>query len=260
VTAYDASDGASVVVVEGRHARWAHVTGIVPASLWVTQHDQAREAYERAEAALSLAGMTFGQVVRTWVFIEDILGWYADLNRARTAFYRQRGIFDGLVPASTGVGARNPLGAAVALNLLALAPLGPEIAVTRVPSPLQCSAEDYGSSFSRAIEIEEPGLRRLMVSGTASIAPDGQTVHADDLGAQIELTMNVVEAILVSRGMGWADVTRAVAYFRDASDGPAFDEYRAAAGIPELPTVVTECTICRDDLLFEIEVDAARAT
>jgi len=259
VTSYEAGDGASVVVVEGRHARWAYVTGIVPGKLWVAEHDQARDAFERAETALALAGMGFGNVIRTWVFVEDILGWYDDLNRARTAFFRERGVFDGLVPASTGVGARNPVGAAVALNLIALAPLTPDIAITRVPSPLQCSAEDYGSSFSRAIEIEEPGLRKLLVSGTASIAPSGETAHVGDLEAQIELTMDVVEAILVSRGMDWSDATRAVAYFRDAADGTAFDAFCSSAGIPDLPAIVTECTICRDDLLFEIEVDAAKS-
>jgi enamine deaminase RidA (YjgF/YER057c/UK114 family) len=256
VTAYDPEEGVSVVVIEDAQARWAYVTGIHPAKLWATQFDQARDAFDRAAAALTLAGMDFTQVVRTWVYVEDILAWYGDLNRARTAFYREHGVFDGIVPASTGVGARNPMGAAVTLNLLALAPTSDAISITRVPSPLQCSAEEYGSSFSRALEIGEPGLRRLIVSGTASIAPDGRTAHVGDLDAQIELTMDVVEAILVSRGMGWPDVTRAVAYFRAAEDASAYEAFRARRGLPHLPLVVTECTICRDDLLFELEADA----
>ncbi|NLH99278.1 MAG: hypothetical protein GX446_07270 [Chthonomonadales bacterium] len=256
VTHYDAENGATVVVVEDRFARWAYVTGVVPANLWATQHDQAYDAYGRAEAALALAGMSFRQVIRTWVFVEDILGWYGDLNRARTAFYRERGVFDGIVPASTGVGACNPAGAAVLLNLMALAPKSADIVVERIRSPLQCSAEDYGSSFSRALEIREPGLRRLLVSGTASIAPDGSTCHVGDLDGQIELTLDVVEAILRSRGMNWSDVTRATAYFRAGADAPALNERLGARAMPALPWIVTECTICRDDLLFEIEVDA----
>ncbi len=257
VTAYDTDDGVSVMVVEAREARWAYITGVHPTRLWATQHDQARDAFDRANAALDIVGMSFGQVIRTWVFVEDILAWYGDLNRARTAFFREHGVFDGIVPASTGVGALNPLGAAVAINLMAVAPRSRRIKIESVPSPMQCSAEDYGSSFSRALEVTEPGLRRLIVSGTASIAPGGETEHVGDVSGQIALTMDVVEAILESRGMGWNDVTRAVAYFRDRDDAPAFDAYRARTGLPELPLLITECTICRDDLLYEIEVDAA---
>ncbi len=257
VTTYDSDDGVSVVVVEDANARRAYVTGILPSRLWATQHDQARDAFDRANAALDLVGMSFAHVVRTWVYVEDILGWYADLNRARTAFFREHGVFDGIVPASTGVGALNPLGAAVALNLVALAPKTGDVRVERVTSPLQCSAEDYGSSFSRALEVTEPGLRRLIVSGTASIAPGGETEHVGDLHAQIARTMEVVEAILESRSMAWSNVTRAVAYFKDREDAPAFEGYRSRAGLPAFPVLVTECTICRDDLLYEIEVDAA---
>ena len=256
VAHYDTDNGAAVTVVEDRFARWAYVTGVVPAGLWAPQYEQARDAFERAGAALALAGMSFTHVVRTWVFVEDILGWYGDLNRARTAFYRQHGVFDGVVPASTGVGASNPAGAALLLNLIALDPKTADVRVERVASPLQCSAEDYGSSFSRALEIREPGLRRLLVSGTASIAPDGTTCHVGDLPGQIERTLDVVEAILDSRGMTWDQVTRATAYFRDGADAPALDHHLQRRGAEGLPWVVTECTICRDDLLFEIEVDA----
>lgn len=256
ITHYDAEGGAAVTVVEDRHARWAYVTGVVPARLWAPPGEQAYNAYERAEAALALAGMSFAHVVRTWVFVEDILGWYGDLNRARTTFYRERGVFDGTVPASTGVGACNPAGAAVLLDVIALDPKSSDIVVERVASPLQCSAEDYGSSFSRALEIREPGLRRLLVSGTASIGPDGATRHVDDLDRQIELTFDVVEAILRSRDMDWTDVSRATAYFRHGSDAPALGSHLRHRSMQGIPWVVTECTICRDDLLFEIEVDA----
>ena len=102
--------------------------------------------------------------------------------------------------------------------------------------------------------------RRLWVSGTASIAPSGQTVHVGDVAGQIELTMQVVAAILESRGLGWADVSRAIAYVRAADMAQQFQAYRAAHGLVDWPVVTTENVICRDDLLFEIEVDAGRVT
>ena len=70
-----------------------------------------------------------------------------------------------------------------------------------------------------------PDHRRLYVSGTASIEPSGKTAHIGDPAKQISLTMEVVAAILESRRMTWADVSRAIAYFKDIKDAPLFDEY-----------------------------------
>jgi hypothetical protein len=74
----------------------------------------------------------------------------------------------------------------------------------------------------------------------------------------VALTMQVVHAILESRGMGWADVTRGLAYFKHAEDAPLFEKHRVNNRIPLFPGVIAENCICRDDLLFEIEVDAIR--
>ena len=127
-----------------------------------------------------------------------------------------------------------------------------------VRSPLQSAALEYGSSFSRAVELDLPDHRRLYISGTASINPNGITVHVGDPKAQVALTMKVVHAILASRGMDWADVTRGLAYFRHAEDAPLFENYRINNNIPLFPVVIAENCICRDDLLFEIEVDAIK--
>jgi hypothetical protein len=59
--------------------------------------------------------------------------------------------------------------------------------------------------------------------------------------------------------MRWEDVTRATAYVRHPEDAGVFEDYRASRGLPELPVVVAHNTICRDDLLFELEVDAVQA-
>ena len=54
-----------------------------------------------------------------------------------------------------------------------------------LPSPLQCPALEYGSSFSRAAELRTPGWRRVVVSGTASILPGSHEVaHVGDVDAQ----------------------------------------------------------------------------
>lgn len=159
------------------------------------------------------------------------------------------------MPASTGIGADNADGTALTLGLLAVEPRSGAAGVREVPSPLQGPAGDYGSSFSRAVELTLGGARKLFVSGTASIDLDGRTVHTGDVAGQIECTVAVLEALLASRGMGWGDVTRAIAYVREARDAAAWDAF-ARTRLPALPVVVAHCHICRDDLLFEMELDA----
>lgn len=242
--------------VHGPYATEVFVGGLHSAQPAAPRPVQARRTFERMEEALAQIGMDFSHVVRTWLFLDDILSWYSDFNQVRTAFFRERGVFDRLVPASTGIGGSNPAGTAMLTGLYAVKPLDPTVVVQAVPSPLQCPALQYGSSFSRAAEADFPDLRRLLVSGTASIAPDGKTAHVGDIDGQVARTCEVVGAILASRGMNWQDVTRAIVYVRHEADAGAFERFRAAAGMPPLPTVVAHNVICRDELLFEIEVDA----
>jgi enamine deaminase RidA (YjgF/YER057c/UK114 family) len=96
------------------------------------------------------------------------------------------------------------------------------------------------------------------VSGTASIDKDGKTIHIGNVGKQIERTMDVVKAILDSRGMDWDDATRAIAYFPDLSDSSLLDEYLKEHSITNLPVAIAHGDICRSDLLFEIEVDTVK--
>lgn len=243
-------------VYEDGHARYCVLGDIRSETPEAPATVQARHVFENLEAALALAGMKCTDVARTWLFLDRILDWYNDLNPVRTRFFSERKLFDSLVPASTGIGGANPAGAAMMAEAIALQPTGPGVSVVEVPSPLQCPARAYGSSFSRAVEIAVPGTRQLLVSGTASIEPGGKTAHVDDMAAQIDLTMRVVGAILTSRGVSFADVSRAIAYIKSAADAPLFARYCAEQGIPPMPVIVAEDDVCRDDLLFEIELDA----
>ncbi|HHH76128.1 MAG TPA: hypothetical protein ENL03_03785, partial [Phycisphaerae bacterium] len=222
-----------------------------------TRGEQARLVLESMADTLDRADMQFAHVARTWFFNDDILGWYGEFNLARDAFFTDQGVFEGLVPASTGIGGGNPFGAALQGGLVAFKPNnGSDVRTFVVPSPLQSSARDYGSSFSRAVEVQMPDHRRLYISGTASIDTDGEVQHIGDVEAQIEFTMQVVQEILTSRGMDWCDVVGGIVYVRNAADTPAFERYCASHGLGELPLVVTCNTVCRDEWLFEIELQA----
>lgn len=245
-------------VIEDDYARYCHLGGLLPRRDHLSQSEQASVILDQMEEMLEAAGMEFSHVLRTWFYNNNILGWYGDFNKIRDGFFHNKRIYDGLVPASTGVGGCNSAGTALVGGLLAVKAKSKGVRAFEVRSPLQSAAVEYGSSFSRAVELDLPGHRRLYISGTASIDPNGITAHVGDSEAQVTLTMQVVHAILKSRGMDWADVTRGLAYFKHAEDAPLFKKYRISNKIPLFPVVIAENCICRDDLLYEIEVDAIR--
>ena len=253
-------DGAVVgTIFEDDDAEYCYLGGVLPEDKSASRMDQARSVFERIEALVGQAGMGFSDVIRTWLFLDDLLDWYDDFNVVRTQFFNERGVFDGIVPASTGIGAANPQLAALVSGAIAIRPKHSGTRAFAVPSPLQCPALDYKSSFSRAVEVEFPDHRQLLISGTASIHPDGISAHLGDTDKQIDLTMRVGGAILESRGMGWSDVTRMIAYFKDMREAERLAVYCKQQNIPQLPVVCCHAAVCRDDLLFEIELDAAKA-
>jgi enamine deaminase RidA (YjgF/YER057c/UK114 family) len=244
-------------VFEDAGAQHCLVGGVSPVAVTLPPAAQAQQAFSHLETALDMAGFTLADVVRTWFFNDNILGWYADFNRVRSAHYAGVKWRTGSLPASTGIGARNPTGAALVVGARAMRPAAGGARAVEVGSPLQCPAPAYGSAFARAMELNLAGGRQLLISGTASIHPDGQTAWVGDAAKQVDLTMEVIGAILRSRAMGFSDVTRATAYYRDAADKRHFDRWLADHGLPALPAVHTHSVVCRDDLLFEVELDAA---
>lgn len=241
---------------EDESARFCRFSGLRPENTAGTRAEQARSLLERMAAALEVADMRFTDTVRTWLYLDRLLEWYDEFNDVRTSFFEEQGVFDKMVPASTGIGAANPWGAAVLGDLLAVVPKNSDCRIEAVASPLQCPAPDYKSSFSRAVELSFPAHRQLIVSGTASIDSDGRSAHVGDTAAQIELTMQVVREILTSRGMDWNDLARGIAYFKNREDLILWEDWSARNGLPRFSLAISHADICRHDLLFEIELDA----
>lgn len=243
-------------VYEDKFAKYCVVGNVLPSKPGAPRKAQALDAFKALEKALAAAGMAMPEIVRTWFYIDDILSWYGGFNAVRGEFFKKRHMAGSSAPASTGVEGKNPAHAALVVSALAVKPKARGAAVRALPSPLQGPAPAYGSLFSRAAEISTPAYRSLFISGTASIEAGGKTIHQGDADAQIAYTMKVVGALLGSRGMDQSDVTRAIAYFRNARDIPAYERYRERAGSSALRPLLLQSAICRDDLLFEIEVDA----
>lgn len=244
-------------------ARYCFIGGMHPSGVDRDPGDQLDEVLENAEAILKAAGFEFSDVARTWFYNRDILAWYTAFNARRTAKYERVRWRSGALPASTAVGAGNPHRAALSFSALAVRPasepeLLADLTVAAVGSPKQGPATAYGSSFSRAVVVGNCGRRRLYVSGTASIHPDGTTAHVDKPHEQIALTMEVVRSLLDCHGLGFGDVRRATAYFKERSVIPWFASWCADNDWRGTPVVPVVADVCRPELLFEIEVDAER--
>ena len=223
-----------------------------------SKYIQTKEVFEKIHQMLSSFGLSFSNTIRTWLYASDILSWYDDLNRARNDFFTDHGIYDRIVPASTGIGVDNADHRSLAIQCLASEPISSQIKIMPTHSPLQSSAMDYKSSFSRGISILSSDYHRLSVSGTASIDKNGNTVNIGDTAAQIDLTMRVVEAILKDAEMDWSDAVSSLVYFKHNSDIELFDRYCSDRGI-SFPHVRVRADVCRDDLLFEVELDAVKS-
>ena len=234
-----------------------YMLNVLPDTQDKSQYAQAKEVFEKAHQILTSFGLDFSNTIRTWLYASDILSWYDELNRARNEFFSAHGIYDKIVPASTGIGMDNPAGAALVIQLLAVAVKNEDMRIEVAESPLQNSALDYKSSFSRGIQLMGPDQQRLYVSGTASIDAEGRTVFVDDVAAQVDLTMRVVEGILDKTDMQWRDAVSGLVYFKNRSDFGLFDDYCKAHKIT-LPHIKVCADVCRDDLLFELELDAVK--
>ena len=221
-------------------------------------YSQTYFIFQYLKSILKEYDISFNELSRTWLYAHDILEWYDELNHARTDFFGEEDIFAGIIPASTGIGLSNISGKSLLLNAFLLKSGEYNSIIRMLDSPMQCPATDYKSSFSRAIEISHKTSKRLLISGTASLDREGQTLHCDNVKMQINHTMKVVSSIMRKEEYGWKNMVRAIAYFKDPGHAKHFIEYCQSNHIDSSYVLITGGTICRDDLLFEIEVDAVK--
>jgi enamine deaminase RidA (YjgF/YER057c/UK114 family) len=118
------------------------------------------------------------------------------------------------------------------------------------------------SSFSRGMRIDLNGLTILLISGTASIDDQGNSVHIGDFPAQLRRTFDNITGLLASEGATWHDVVRTTCYLRDMErDYDVFNAGRTAffkeQRLDPLPASTgIQAILCRPELLVEIEAIA----
>jgi len=254
-----ATPAAATVLRHGsRHLRLMSVTPRPELGKTASFAELAYDMFSRAGHALTARGLSFADVVRTWIHVRDIDTNYASLNQARSRFFQEQEL--ARLPASTCVEG-TPVGVdlPVSMDVYAVS-ASPEVRIETQKPGNMGEASAYGSAFSRATRLSEPGRQWLFVSGTASIDARGQVVAAGDVQGQLRCMFGHLESLLAEAAMGLADVVSVVAYLKNGDDLDQLAKAARAHGLaPSVPCAVTVANICRPEWLCEVELCAVRA-
>ncbi len=275
--------GPQLLAVESDGIRWIHCGGIQGQTGAAGSYTEAWSCFERMRRQLAIAGAGFDQVVRTWIYVNQItssegaLQRYQEMNRARTDFYRDirfgekarppRGAGT-IYPASTGIGTS---GAKMAMAGLALDSQRPDVFLMPLENPRQTPAYDYQAhyspqspKFSRAMAVIQGHFISTLVSGTASIV-NAKTCHPGDSARQTEQSIENIERLIAPEnferhglpgaGAALRNIAKLRVYVKHQED---YEKCREVCErrLPGVPAIYLLADICRPDLLVEIEAVA----
>jgi enamine deaminase RidA (YjgF/YER057c/UK114 family) len=229
-----------------------------------SREEQTSQMFEYAEKLLRTQGAAYQNVIRTWIFISNILEWYDEFNRVRNRLYRKFNLIPDAysendintiyLPASTGIQGENNFGAAAIMDLYAIIPENnSNVKIASTTGVKQQSAFHYGSAFSRAISICEADNMQILVSGTAAIDDIGKSVHYDNTKAQIHFTLDVVNGLIQNKGAKFEDIFDATIYLKRPEDITIYQEIKNKYGINNIPSICVLADVCRKELLFELD-------
>jgi enamine deaminase RidA (YjgF/YER057c/UK114 family) len=218
-------------------------------------HDQTRATFARYDADLRQHGLDWSrEVLRTWLFVPNIQQNYAGVVAARRDFFQEHGLTARThFIASTGIeGAGVDPGALLTLDAYAVRGIHEDqIAFLSAPDHLG-PAHLYGVTFERGVAITYRDRRHIVISGTASIDPQGQIVHPGDVSRQLDRTLDNIAALLGAAGATPADLGVLIAYVRDPADQSLVaQQIRARCG--PVPLVLVVGSVCRPGWLVELE-------
>jgi enamine deaminase RidA (YjgF/YER057c/UK114 family) len=232
--------------------------------LSLSKTTQTRLMLDRAERILRENGASYGDVVKTWFYLSDILDWYAAFNKVRNEKYGEFGIMPGpgdstlLLPASTGIGADTPSGAAASMDLSAVVENDDmhSPVIKKLSNRKQLDAFRYGAAFSRGAAIEEDDVNIIQISGTAAIDEHGVSLYPGDIRSQINCTLDKIDSLLSQEGGALTDVCAATVFVKRPEYAEVFWEVAVDRGLENFPADCVVADVCREELLFEIDAEA----
>lgn len=269
-----------MVVTSHDGVEWVHLANITPHTSAKAVYPRSLDVFDQMATGLAEYGYSINQVIRTWLYLGDIVGpeadtqRYKELNRARTDFFRKcrfggdllpEGWQNPVYPASTGIGTN---GRGFMASCVALATTRSDVKLVPLENPVQVSAFDYGQhyspkspKFARAMVVAVGDAATTLVSGTASIT-DSETQHIGDVAGQTHQTLDNIAALIGEEnfqqhgmpGMGATldDLALVRVYIKQQKD---YLRTRAVCEerLGDVPTVYAVADVCRPDLLVEIE-------
>lgn len=275
--------GPHLLAVESEGIRWIHCGGIRGQAGADGAYGESLSAFRQMQRQLAVAGVGFDQVVRTWLYVNQIISGenglqrYQELNRARTDFYRGIRLCarnrapwapEAIYPASTGIGTH---GTNIAMSCMALDSRRPDVFLMPLENPQQTAAYDYHAKyspqspkFSRAMAVVQGHFVSLLVSGTASIV-NTRTCHAGDIVRQTEQTIENIKRLIAPEnsarhglpgaGATLKDIAKLRVYVKQQQD---YEKCREVCErrLPRVPAIYLRADVCRSDLLVEIEAVA----
>jgi enamine deaminase RidA (YjgF/YER057c/UK114 family) len=245
--------GASLILGRGELSHcWT--TGLThPAG--ETPYGQTRGIFEEYDAFLRARGMTLADnLIRTWLFVQNIDANYQGMVTARREFFAEHGLTpDTHFIASTGVaGASANPAAKILLDTYTIGGVRQEqikyLSALDYLSPTHL----YGVTFERGTSIAYRDRKHIILSGTASIDRNGKILHEGDLSGQIDRTVENMEALLKSGGASLKDMCVLIGYVRDPGD-QAFVWQQMRERFGDIPMEVTIAPVCRPGWLVEFE-------
>jgi len=246
------------VTFDHRNARHVYLTGISGAGNVGTRPQEAQAMFARADAVLQSTGGSYADVVRTWIYLADILQWYDEFNPVRGALYSQfaesRQTDSSWPPASTGIKGRAPGGAHCLMNLFAIGGPGRrDISVELLRNPRQSEATGYGSAFSRGMAITFDGVETVHVSGTAAVDEEGRSACVGDLKGQVNHTLDNIVSLLNTRNMTLDDFVSSTIFIKQGHNTEIVRELIEERSKFLANGVYVAADICRPELLFEVD-------
>jgi len=228
-----------------------------------SQSYDCKDMFYRANHLLEQNGTTYKSVVRTWIYLSNILKWYDKFNEVRNSCYSDFGLLSNVklgemdkvfLPASTGIEGKNPSNLPSVMDLFAIHRLpNSGTSIKSFSGVKQSYPYFYGSAFSRAVVIDRPNSKLILVSGTASIDKNGKSIFIDDPEGQIRYAFEVISKLIEPEGATLQDISEATAFFKRGEYYKIFQKVIDELEIPRIPTVNLIADICRDELLFEID-------
>lgn len=224
-------------------------------------YEQTRMLFDRYLELAQAAGYDIcHNLVRTWIYINNIDATYAGVVEARNDVFDTLGLrADTHYVASTGIGgATEGCKVCVAMDFLTM-PTAND-GNTRYLKALDHlnPTHEYGVAFERGTRVTlSCGKQMFFISGTASIDKSGQVVHVGDVARQTDRLLENIGALLADGGATMDDIQYFVIYLRDLSDYAVVNANMQQL-YPLTPRVIVEAKVCRPGWLIEMECIAEK--